>query len=360
MSDLVNGFKELVLNRLRRYSFMLDIKKYARLSTEVSKEASIKFLNFNVYNILMYNIVFGIVVFVFPLFITNINVNELRENLFIVFYMITPFVAIAGAVPQITSMMVNLNRINALIKDLDKVSATSENNRENSMLSETKDFHIKLLGVEYTYRIRDNEGEKAGDFSLGPINLEIRTGEIIFITGGNGSGKSTLAKLITGLYSPDKGDITINGRPAELLNLNECFASVFSDFHLFKKLYGINYKDNKDGLEELLKKMEIKDKIDINDEGEFSSLNLSIGQKKRLAFVVCCLESKPMLLFDEWAAEQDPGFRKYFYNDLLPMLKRNGKGVVVVTHDDRYFNVADRLIELERGMLVKDVEMAYA
>lgn len=359
MSDLVKGFKELVLNKLRKHGFYIDIKKYARLSTDLNKSASIKILNFNMYNVLMYNIVFGVVVFVFPLFLENISVNELRENLFIVFYMIGPFGTIVGAIPQIMSIRVNLRRIDTLIKDLDEVAISNITDKDNICEPITGDIHIKFSDVEYTYGPQNKQGEKTREFTLGPINLELRTGELTFITGGNGSGKSTLAKLITGLYSRDKGIITINGKEARLEDLNECFSSVFSDFHLFKKLYGINYIGIKEELITLLDRMGLKDKVEVNDEGEFSSLELSAGQKKRLAFIVCCLEDKPMMLFDEWAAEQDPEFKHYFYNDLLPMLKRNGKGVIVITHDDRYFNIADKLIKLECGTIVENVEKVY-
>ena len=67
---------------------------------------------------------------------------------------------------------------------------------------------------------------------------------------------------------------------------------------------------------------------------------------------MCCLDDKPFVLLDEWAAEQDPEFRRYFYDELLPRLKKQGKGVIVITHDDRYFEQADKMIKLERGILV--------
>ncbi|BCJ96190.1 hypothetical protein acsn021_37590 [Anaerocolumna cellulosilytica] len=355
MQDLVNGFKELALNRLRRFAFWNDMKKYSRLSTELNKTASIKFLNFDLYNTLMYNIVFGVVVFLFPILFLDINTNQLRENLFIVFYMIGPFGAIAGTIPKLTQLNVNVKRINKLIDDLEEVSTGDITIEQEINTSYPKVITIQFKEVTYKYISKNKEGIKIeGDFTLGPITTEFKSNEIVFITGGNGSGKSTLGKLITGLYSPLSGRICINGKVAALKEQNELFSSVYTDFNLFKKLYGIDYVSKKEKILEYLELMKIHDKVEINGEGEFKTINLSTGQRKRLAFIVSCLEDKPMMIFDEWAAEQDPEFRQYFYDELLPMLKKQGKGVIVISHDDRYFDKADRLIKLERGMRVID------
>ena len=303
----------------------------------------------------MYNIVFGVVVFAFPIFILNLDVNQLRENLFIVFYMIGPFGAIAGVIPQLTQLNINIKRINKLIADLDEVSTGDETIEQEINISYPKYISIQFRDVVYKYITKSKEGEKdESEFTLGPISVEFKSGEIIFITGGNGSGKSTLGKLITGLYTPQEGKILINGKDAELREQNELFSSVYSDFNLFKKLYGIDYLKKKDLTMEYLDMMKIKDKVEINDEGEFKSVDLSTGQRKRLAFIVSCLEDKPMVIFDEWAAEQDPESRYYFYNDLLPMLKKQGKGIIVITHDDRYFNLADKMMKLESGKLINN------
>lgn len=349
IQDLVNGFKELVLNKLRRYAFWNDIKKYSRMSTELNKSASIKFMNFGLYNTLMYNIVFGVVVFVFPIFILDLDVNQLRENLFIVFYMVGPFGSIANAVPQITQLNVNVNRINKLIDDLNEISTGDETIEQGLIASYPKEISIQFKDVIYKYKNKEGQKEES-EFTLGPINAEFKSSEIVFITGGNGSGKSTLGKLITGLYTPIEGQILINGKNTELREQNELFSSVYSDFNLFKKLYGIDYQKKKKMTMEYLDIMNISDKVEINDEGEFASLELSTGQRKRLAFIVSCLEDKPMVIFDEWAAEQDPESRYYFYNDLLPMLKKQGKGIIVITHDDRYFSLADKMLKLEGGI----------
>lgn len=345
--DLINGFKELALNVRRKKEFNCEIKHYARLSTEFNKSAAMKFLNFSLYNTLMYNLVFGVVVFLFPIFVYNIQVNDLRENLFIVFYMIGPFGTLINTIPRITNIKVNFDRINRLIGDLRSGSLSQLSvNKSETQLSGT--LNIEYIDICYKYINNENYS-----FELGPLNFTISQGEIIFVTGGNGSGKSTLAKVITGLYAGSKGKININGKAVDSYELNELFSAVYCDFNLFDKLYGIDFLHKKEKIKELLRTFELEDKISIDEEGRFSTLELSSGQKKRLALIVACLEDKPFMILDEWAAEQDPRFKNIFYEKLLPCLKQENKAIVVVTHDDRYFHLADKRIVLENGKLVK-------
>lgn len=356
MQNLVNGFKELALNMARRIAFFKDTEKYTRLSIELNKIASIKLLNFELYNCLMYNLVFGIVVFVFPILFFNIDAQQLRENLLIIFYMLGPFGAVIGAIPRITQLNVNIKRINKLIDDLQMTSQEYLALPTDSLNSKNNFGCICLQNVVFRYKGKKMDED---EFILGPISCRFCLGELIFITGGNGSGKSTLGKLITGLYTPDEGKILFNECAIETQELNEMFAAVYSDFNLFKKLYGIDCDSNKEKILKYMTMMQLQDKVEVNNEGEINNINLSTGQKKRLAFVVSCLEDKPFMIFDEWAAEQDIQFRSYFYEELLPMLKRQGKGIIVITHDERYFNRADKLIKLEQGKLIKIEESGY-
>ncbi len=352
MTDLIYGFKELVLNKLRRLEFWNALKKTSRESAEFNKSASLKFLNFEIYNTLMYNIVFGVVVFIFPIIIFDINVNELRENLFIVFYMIGPFSTLAASISQITQLRVNLRRIRILINDLE-ILAINHQEVSDHNIGQLHFQSIELDQVIYRYQTKE-KSDKEG-FILGPVTAEFHPGEITFIVGGNGSGKSTLGKLITGLYKPQQGNIKLNGEKTDTNTLNEYFTTVFSDFYLFSRLYGFDYQSKKVILEDYFKLMGLNEKLTVDENGNFSELRLSTGQKKRLAFIVCCLEDKPVMLFDEWAAEQDPEFRQYFYMELLPKLRESGKSIIVITHDDRYFKTADKVLKLEYGSIVEEV-----
>ena len=211
-------------------------------------------------------------------------------------------------------------------------------------------FHeITLDAVTYAYPVSDGET----GFRVGPISATFRAGEISFITGGNGSGKSTLIDLLTGLKPIDAGTISVDGRvvePQDLQAYRDHFATVLSGYHLFHVLYGIGEIPANEA-DSLLADLEIGDKVSIAD-GAFSTIELSQGQRKRLALVAALLERKPILVLDEWAADQDPYFRAVFYEKLLPRLKEQGKIVICITHDDRWFNRADRVYHMHEGRLV--------
>ena len=185
--------------------------------------------------------------------------------------------------------------------------------------------------------------------------MTIRTGELVFIIGGNGSGKSTFEKVLTGLYLPQQGEVRLNGEaitPATQDWYRQHFAAVFSDFYLFKKLLGLDPALIESQAEGWLKTLRIQHKVTIRD-GEYSTINLSQGQRKRLALVTAMLEDRPFYVFDEWAADQDPQYKEVFYGELLPELRARGKGVIVVTHDDRYFHVGDRVLKLDEGKILE-------
>jgi len=210
---------------------------------------------------------------------------------------------------------------------------------------------LELSSITHKY-YRERE---ESDFNLGPIDLEIEAGELIFLVGGNGSGKTTLAKLITGLYAPEAGEIRLDGRPITDENrqwYSQHFSVVFSDFFLFDSLLGL--KTQLGSLDEraqaYLAQLQLDHKVQVRD-GNLSTTSLSQGQRKRLALLTAYLEDRPVYVFDEWAADQDPTFKEVFYHRLLPELKARGKTVIVISHDDRYYHVADRIIKLDYGRL---------
>ncbi|MGX9297267.1 ATP-binding cassette domain-containing protein [Tsukamurella paurometabola] len=191
-------------------------------------------------------------------------------------------------------------------------------------------------------------------FRLGPVDLTLRPGEVTFVVGGNGSGKSTLAKLICGLYAPRIGEIRAGGEPIGPHNtewFRQHTTAVFSDFHLFDDYLGLAADDLDDRVRGLLHDLELAHAVTVED-GKLSTLALSTGQRKRLALLTALLEDRPVYLFDEWAADQDPRFRAIFYDRIVADLKARGKAVVVITHDDRYFDRADQLVKLDFGQVV--------
>jgi putative ATP-binding cassette transporter len=177
---------------------------------------------------------------------------------------------------------------------------------------------------------------------------------VVFLVGGNGSGKTTLAMLLTGLYTPETGTVLIDGQPliddTDRAAYRQCFAAVFSDFHLFEELPGSDDPAMEDRARHYIRLLRMDHKVDVHA-GRLTTIALSTGQRKRLALVSAWLEDRPVYLFDEWAADQDPAFKAVFYNTLLPDLKARGKAVIVISHDDAYFHVADRIIKLVDGQI---------
>jgi putative pyoverdin transport system ATP-binding/permease protein len=215
---------------------------------------------------------------------------------------------------------------------------------------------LELRGVTHTY-YREQENST---FTLGPINAKVQAGEMVFLVGGNGSGKTTLAKLITGLYAPEGGEVRLNGQAvtsADREFYRQHFSAVFSDFFLFESLLGITIDDLQGSADRYLTQLQLNHKVEIKD-GTLSTVDLSQGQRKRLALLTAYLEDRPFYVFDEWAADQDPEFKNVFYYKLLPELKARGKTVLVITHDDRYYSIADRIIKLEDGKLKYDERVA--
>lgn len=206
---------------------------------------------------------------------------------------------------------------------------------------------LELRGVSYEYVHGDER-----TFVFGPIDLTLRPGEVVFIVGGNGSGKSTLLKLLTGLYLPAHGELSLDGRiitEAELEWYQQHFSVVFSDHHLFDGLYGLAGPALEARARAHLTRLRLEREVHLEGGRRFSTTQLSEGQRKRLALLVSFLEDRPIVVYDEPAAEQAPEFKDFFYRQLVPELKARGKAVVIVTHDDRYFTCADRLLKLENG-----------
>lgn len=210
---------------------------------------------------------------------------------------------------------------------------------------------ISLRQVEYRYPGDD------GEFAFGPVDLHICRGEMVFVIGGNGSGKSTLALLLTGMLAPVRGEVSVDGRVLgveEIDDFRQLFTAVFADYWLFEDLLDRSGRTPAQvHVDALLSKLRLDRKVTVTD-GRLSTLDLSQGQKKRLALTQGYMENSDIYLFDEWAADQDVEFRRCFYLELLPELKAAGKTLVVVTHDDRFFSVADRLIRLEYGRVASD------
>jgi cyclic peptide transporter len=207
---------------------------------------------------------------------------------------------------------------------------------------------ITASGLRYRYNSADAHG-----FSFGPVDITVNRGEVLFVVGGNGSGKSTLALLLTALLQPESGHLVVDGQRVDDIPIyRQLFSTVFFDFHLFGHVVDRTGKPAADqSINTLLRKMDLQDKVRSTG-GKLSTLDLSQGQRKRLALVQSYIDDGEIFLFDEWAADQDAEFRRYFYLELLPELRSRGKTVIAITHDEKYFDQADRLVKLEQGQVV--------
>ncbi|MEM4988214.1 cyclic peptide export ABC transporter [Collimonas sp. H4R21] len=276
-------------------------------------------------------------------------------------FMLLPLDGLLNNVPTLNAARVSLDRI-------EKVMEEFGNLRTVPQLSESASHEpfktLVLRDVTHSYFHERDERM----FSVGPINLTFKPGELVFLVGGNGSGKTTLAKVLTGLYEPEDGVIEVDGKAigsAERAAYRERFTAVFNDFHLFDALLGIIDPNDPSRAQAdaranaLVAKLALDHKVQVVN-GAFSTRALSTGQRKRLALVVAYLEDRPFYLFDEWAADQDPAFKAVFYEQLLPELCARGKTVLVITHDDRYFPLADRVLKLDNGNIISETYGAPA
>ncbi|KWX88928.1 peptide ABC transporter, partial [Paenibacillus riograndensis] len=353
INHMVSGFKELSLHKGKKEEFQEELKQSCDTYRIKRIQGDLSFANVFVMGELLFTLVIGVVAFIFPLLFKDISNSSLRAYIFVFLYMTGPVHGVLDAIPNFVRVRISWNRLNELSRQLDIAEERQEGPSDKER-SEAAPIHLEAKDITYHYQ--SQEGEQ---FAVGPLNLSVRSGQVTFVTGGNGSGKSTLGKLITGLYKPDQGEILLNGRRAAPEELSQSFSAIFSDFHLFERLYGMETGDKSQEIQEYLQKLDIEHKVQIQ-QGAFSTVNLSTGQRKRLALLISCLEDRPIYLFDEWAADQDPEFRDYFYHVLIPELKQKGKCIIAITHDDRYFHMADQLLKMEVGLLVGELEEQHA
>jgi putative pyoverdin transport system ATP-binding/permease protein len=347
---LVEGSKELQLNAQRGERFVETVVAPAARAAQKSYVSGISgyIWVLNVGNIMFY-VVIGVLLFLIPMWLPQ-RAEVLSSVTLILLFLVRPVSDLMQVLPTVRQGSIALGRISQLDSKLDMDSpllldATLRPERAQAM--------IELKGVEYLHSV-PNEDE----FRLGPIDLTVNAGEILFLIGGNGSGKTTLAMLLVGLYQPERGQVLMNGKPvteADGAAYRANFSAVFSDFYLFDELLTEQHAELPAQAAHYIKLLGMESKVKVID-GKFSTTELSTGQRKRLALVVAYLEERPIYLFDEWASDQDPIFKNVFYTELLPELKRRGKTVIIVSHDDRYFECADRIVKLEHGKVRTEID----
>jgi cyclic peptide transporter len=347
--DLLDGFKEVRLNSLRSNDLFDDVVEVSRTAANIKIRAQSEtykrmvFLQSSLYSVL------GAIVFVVPALSDTLAGASITKIVTALVFIVGTCFGLVQSMPTITAANVAADNIERLENRLlatvaaDTIGAAEPAKRFDK---------VEMHDIRFSYIDKLSETV----FEVGPIDFTLCTGELVFITGGNGSGKSTFLKLLAGLYEPESGEITLDGVRVDdstRQSYRELIAAIFPDFHLFQRLYGIPDADPIE-VDRLLTQFQLIDKTRLTN-GDFSTIDLSGGQRKRLALIVSLLEKRPILLLDEWAADQDPEFRRKFYYDLLPALIGAGATIVAITHDDRYLDELDlpaRRLRMDEGRFV--------
>ncbi len=342
---LNGGAKELKLNRGKARRFLDAVLAEAIDAVARSRVRGLSLLAFaDGWGRLLFMATIGTALFA-RIWIAPGDAGVVSGYVIAFLYIMGPLEGLLANIPHLGMARVALGRIGDTLTELE----AGKEDRES--VPAGREVTLALEGVTHGY-YDEREDEV---FTLGPVDLTLRPGEITFLVGGNGSGKTTLAKLVTGLYAPESGTIRVDGRalatPGGAAH-RQLFSAVFSDFHLFETLLEAADGSLDDRANTWLRQLHLDHKVAVTG-GAFSTRDLSQGQRKRLALVAACLEDRPVMVFDEWAADQDPQFKDVFYREVLAELKARRKTVLVITHDDRWFSLADQLVKLDRGQVVE-------
>jgi cyclic peptide transporter len=346
LSDVLDGFKEVRLNRLRSdalFDHVVEVSRAAaniKIRTQSETYRRMVFLQSSLYTLL------GSVAFVVPMFSGAMEPGTVTKAVTALVFIVGACFGLVQSIPIIAAANTAADRLEQLEAKLQEIASLSD-----EITTEPAKRFSKIEFRDVEFRYVDKLAETV--FKAGPFNFTLNSGDLVILTGGNGSGKSTFMKLLAGLYKPASGDILLDGARVGDDNYEyyrSLITAIFPDFHLFLRLYGIPDPDNSE-LNQLLVQFRLQDKTRLTD-GEFRTVDLSSGQRKRLALIVSLLEKRPILLLDEWAADQDPEFRRKFYFELLPALHRTGVTVVAISHDDRYIEEMDvptRRLNMDEG-----------
>ena len=350
LTDFLDGFKEVRLNAARSMDLFEDASEVSRTAANIKINSQAETFKLIVTSQISMYVLIGSVVFVAPQFSEALGGLTLTKTTTALMFIVGACFGLVQSIPILLNANAAADRIEQLEIEL---QATASALDAAGSAAPSRFDAIEITGIQFRYVDKFSEAT----FKIGPIDFSLHPGELVFITGGNGSGKSTFLRVLAGLYPPDSGQIRLNGQQINDETRDKyrsLMSAIFFDYHLFRKLYGIPDPEPAE-VDQLLRQFRLDTKTGVTN-GEFRTLDLSGGQRRRLALIVSLLEKRPILLLDEWTAEQDPEFRRKFYDELLPDLMRAGATVVVITHDDRYLNelhLPARRIHMDEGRIVE-------
>ena len=349
LRSLTEGIQELKLHRPRASAFMGSLEHCGREMYRLNIRSYTTFSAAANWGSMLFFVAIGVLVFGVSRW-QEIEPTVLVGYMLVLIYIMTPLQGVVDSIPRFSRAGVALAKVESLGLTLVDEEVVQKGVEES--LPPRPWGRLEFRGVSYAY-----EGENGGQgFQVGPLDAVFEPGELVFIVGGNGSGKTTFLKLLTGLYEPQAGEVRLGG---ELVGeqgreaYRQSFATIFESPHLFEGLLGIEHPElDREALRHL-QELGLEKKVEIEN-GRFSTTSLSKGQRKRLALLTAYLEDRPVYVFDEWAADQDPAFREVFYCEILPELKKEGRTIFVISHDDRYYSQADRIFKLDLGQVTFD------
>jgi len=347
LTDFLDGFKEVRLNSARSADLFADAVDVSRTAANIKINTQAETFRMIVTSQISMYVLLGAVVFVAPQFSDTLGGAALTKTTTALMFIVGACFGLVQSIPILLNANASADR---LVQLENVLRTTAAQPREVPTVKRFDKIEMRNINFRYV----DKFSESA--FKIGPIDFTLHPGELVFITGGNGSGKSTFLRVLSGIYAPESGEIILDGRHIDNSNRDDyraLMSAIFFDYHLFRRLYGVPDPDPGE-VNRLLELFRLSAKTGLVD-GEFRTLELSGGQRRRLALIVSLLEKRPILLLDEWTAEQDPEFRRKFYDELLPDLMKAGATVVVITHDDRYLDELDlpaRRIRMDEGKIV--------
>jgi putative pyoverdin transport system ATP-binding/permease protein len=349
--DFLDGFKEVRLNRARSNDLFDDAMEVSKTAANIKIRTQAETFKMIVTSQISMYVLLGAVVFVAPNLSNSLGGASIAKTTTALLFVVGACFGLVQSIP----ILLNANAAADRIVRLEAALQDTVTDIEPREIAAPKRFD-KIEMHDIVFRYVDKFSDTV--FKIGPIDFTLKSGELVFITGGNGSGKSTFLRVLAGLYPPDSGEITLDGARINDANRDQyrgLMSAIFFDYHLFQRLYGIADPDPAE-IGRLLGLFRLSDKTSLSN-GEFRTLDLSGGQRRRLALIVSMLEKRPIMILDEWTAEQDPEFRRKFYDELLPEMLQAGATIVVITHDDRYLDelhLPARRIRMDEGRIVEE------
>ncbi|MEW8028774.1 MAG: cyclic peptide export ABC transporter [Candidatus Thiodiazotropha sp.] len=350
---IIFGNKELKQNINKRNIINnIDLINTLEIIKTSNLKAEFMFTVIDAWGRMLLFLLLGIVVYISQskFILSDITPAIIVSSVSILIFCLTPLATLVSILPILSKAIIGYRKIKMIKFDYERITNIQQNN-------DCKE--IELKNVTFTYPSENGDQQ----FQVGPINLKLHRGQITFFVGGNGSGKTTLAKLVSGLYTASQGEILCDGKKVdnkEIDNYRQNFSAIWSNYYLFDRVLINNNSEDKDKFYEWLIRMDLQNKIQLLDDGKIETEKLSTGQRKRLALIPTLIEDRKFIVLDEWPAEQAPEFKDYFYSVILNELKNKGVGVLIITHDNKYYDIADQIFYMDNGLQIQIDQQEYA